>query len=279
MVKMKTKDILIKAKQKLIEYHIDDREARLLLAYVLKCKTEDLIRYDDVEEDTYNKFEEVLNKRCSHIPYAYIVGHKEFMKLDFKVNENVLIPRGDTEILVEEVIKICEKIDRPEIRILDMCTGSGCIAISLAKYISNALVTAVDISEEALSVANENAKKNNVEVNFVKSDLFRDLDKQKFDIIISNPPYVKRSFIDNLDDEVKDNEPIIALDGGEDGLDFYKVISNNAREYLKQDGILAFEIGYDEATNVSEILVNNGFKNIRVIKDYSNRDRDIIASY
>ncbi len=271
---MKTIDVLLKAKQNLRDNDIDEREARLLLAYALRVKSEELVKYDEIEDDTFNRFQEVLNKRCSHIPFAYITGHPEFMTLDFKVNENVLITRADTEILVEETIRICkDKL----ISILDMCTGSGCIAISLAKYLERAKVSASDISKGALEVAKENAALNNAQVIFIESNLFDSINS-KFDVIVSNPPYIKKDVIDTLEKEVRENEPTIALDGGDDGLDFYRVIIENAKEHLNKDGYLLFEIGFDQAKEVKELLERNNYKNIRVIKDYSGNDRVVVAN-
>ena len=274
---MKIFDLLQTAKKVLKEENIDEREARLLLSYALGIKSDDLVKYDEIDDDTNNKFQQILVKRKNHVPYSYIVGHQEFMKLDFVVNENVLIPRADTEVLVEETISICQEFKKEPISILDMCTGSGCIAISLAKYVNGAKVTASDISDNALEVAKTNAINNNVYVDFIKSDLFEDI-HDTFDIIVSNPPYIKKEVIDTLEKEVKDNEPLIALDGGEDGLDFYRIISNKAKEYLKANGYLIFEIGYDQEKEVIELLDKDGYNNIKCIKDYSGNSRVIIAN-
>lgn len=191
------------------------------------------------------------------------------MKLKFFVNNNVLIPREDTEILVQEAISLNKK------SILDMCTGSGCIAISLAKYIDGSFVEAVDISENALKLAKKNAKFNEVEVNFINSNLFENVFK-KYDLIISNPPYIPSVDIEDLQSEVK-NEPHIALDGGDDGLDFYRQISKDAINYLTDDGVLMYEIGFDQADSVSTILQECGYENIRVIKDFGGNDRVVVA--
>ena len=209
-------DVLKEAKQILKENNIDEREARLLLAFSLNMPLEKLIIKKEYTKKEFQKYIKIIKKRASKIPYAYIVGHKEFMKLDFEVNKNVLIPRDDTEILVEEVIKLDKK------KILDMCTGSGCIAVSLANYIKDSEVDAVDISKKALKIAKLNAKNNNVFINFIKSNLFKKV-KEKYDVIVSNPPYIKKEDLNNLQEEVK-KEPIKALDGGKTGLDFYKKI-------------------------------------------------------
>lgn len=273
---MKIKEVLLQARKQLNDNNIDEREARLLLSFVLGIKSDDLIKFEEIDDSKYKRFVDVLNKRCSHIPYAYIVGHQDFMKLQFKVNKNVLIPRADTEILVEEVIKLANSMDKEQLNILDMCTGSGCIAISLSKYIKNAKVCGTDISEEAIRVAKENALLNDANVDFYISDLFKNV-TDKFDIIVSNPPYIKREIIDTLEKEVKDNEPILALDGGKDGLDFYEKIINDSPKFLNDDGYIAFEIGYDQGEDVSNLLKKNGFDNINVIKDYSGNDRVVIG--
>ena len=177
------------------------------------------------------------------------------MKLNFFVNENVLIPRQDTEILVEEVMNIAKKTNAKTI--LDLCTGSGAIAVSLAKYIPNTEITAVDISQEALKVAKKNAISNEVEnqITFISSDLFTNLENQKFDIIVSNPPYIKEGVMKELDKEVK-MEPELALNGGKDGLYFYRKIVSNAYQYLKYKGYLCLEIGFDQKIDVIELIEN-----------------------
>ena len=262
-------ETLNEARNILKEKNIDEREARLLLAFSLEIKVEKLLLKKECSLREYSKYMQIINKRASGIPYAYIVGHKEFMKLDFEVNKNVLIPREDTEILVQEVINLNKK------KILDMCTGSGCIAISLAKYIKDSEVTAVDISEKALTIAKLNAKKNEVDVKFIKSNLFEEVE-DKFDVIVSNPPYIKTADLEALQTEVK-NEPMKALDGGETGLFFYKKIIKQAVNYLNENGILIFEIGFDQAEDVCKLLNENGFKDIEVIKDLSGNDRVIKA--
>ena len=230
-------------------------KARLLLQYVLKKPRQYLIEYDnqqltDKEEQEYLKYVELLTQGE---PIEHITHQKEFMKLNFYVDENVLIPRQDTEVLVEEVIKIAKKIKAK--KILDLCTGSGAIAISLAKYLENIQLTAVDISRKALDIAMANAKNNHVQdkITFVESNLFQDLRQEKYDLIVSNPPYIRRKELETLDKEVR-KEPRLALDGGEDGLDFYRNIMDKGYEYLKYGGYICLEIGYDQKEEVMQII-------------------------
>lgn len=278
---MNINEVLKVGRENLLQNDVDPREARLLLAFVLQVRKEELITIHEISEENYKKYIEIINRRASGEPYAYITGHKEFMKLDFKVNKNVLIPREDTELLVEQMIEIVKQkqnksdVSTPKLRILDMCTGSGCIAISLAKILENIEVTAVDISEKALEIAKENAKNNSVEVQFVLSNLFEKIDK-KFDIIVSNPPYIQTKVIEELQKEVK-NEPILALDGGETGLNFYEEIIEKAPQFLNENGVLVFEIGYDQAIAVSNKMKENGFEDITVKKDLGNQDRVVVG--
>lgn len=254
-------------------------KARLLLQYVLKKPRQYLIVYDnqkltEFQEKEYLKYIDLL-KRGE--PIEHITHQKEFMKLNFYVDENVLIPRQDTEILVEEVIKIAKKINAK--KILDLCTGSGAIAVSLAKYLENVQLTALDISGKALDIAISNAKNNHVQdkITFVESNLFEDLAEEKYDIIVSNPPYIKRKEIENLDKEVR-REPKIALDGGEDGLDFYKKIIDKGYEYLKYGGYICLEIGYDQKEEVMKIIDDKKqYINTYCKKDLYDNDRVIVA--
>ncbi len=283
---MKINDALQKAKELLKQNEIDEREARLLLAFSLNVRKEELLCMEEISDEQFEAYIKVIEKRCSKVPYAYIVGHEEFMGLDFIVNENVLIPRDDTETLVIEVIKFVEETfeKNNHISILDLCTGSGCIAISLKKILeekgyTNIHITASDISELALEVAKENADINNAKIHFIKSDLFNCIG-DKFDIIVSNPPYIECDTIDSLQEEVKGNEPKIALDGGKDGLDFYREIINKAKNnFFKQFGYLFFEIGYNQATEVSKLFEENEYEEIKVIKDLSGNDRVVKAEY
>ena len=244
-------------------------KARLLLQYVLKKSRQYLIVYDNEEITKKEQWEYFINieKLSQGIPLQHITHSQEFMKMDFYVNENVLIPRADTEVLVEEVIQIAKKINAK--KILDLCTGSGAIAVSLAKYIKDSQITATDISEEALKVAELNAKKQKVDkqIAFLQSDLFEDLPKEKYDMIVSNPPYIKKEIIETLEEEVQ-KEPHIALDGGYDGLDFYRKIIHQAYEFLKYRGYLCLEIGYDQKIDVMELID----KEEKYIKTYGKKD-------
>lgn len=269
-------ELLKCAKQKLNENNIDISEARILLAFVLNVDVSTLVTINECENSIAQKYLEVISKRIARVPYSYIVGKQEFMKLPFVVSPDVLIPNSDTEILVENVIKIANNMKSEKIDILDMCTGSGCIAISLKKYIKNCNVLGADISEKALEIAKENAILNNTEVTFVKSDLFSNIQNYKYDILVSNPPYIKRGDIENLQAEVK-YEPILALDGGIDGLDMYRKIIETAKQYLKENGNICLEIGYNQANDVTKILQDNSYTHIQVIKDLSNNDRVVIA--
>lgn len=264
-----TKDILKIGKEELIKNNIDAREARLLLAFALNIESSDLVKYESCTESDYFKFLDLIKRRSEGEPYAYIVGYKEFMKLKFLVNKYVLIPRDDTETLVLEAIKQGRK------NILDLCTGSGCVGISLAKYINNSNVDASDICARALSVAKKNAKLNNANVNFIKSNLFENINK-KYEMIVSNPPYIKTEDIEHLQKEVK-NEPQKALDGGASGLDFYDKILKKAKDYLTSDGVILFEIGFDQAQDVMDLMKKYNYKKIKKIKDLSNNDRVVLA--
>ena len=219
------------------------------------------------------EIEEAVEKRINHIPLQHIVGETEFMGLTFKVNDKVLVPRFDTEILVDEVVKY---VGDEFYKILDMCTGSGCIAITVSDMCDNAKVVAADISKDALDVAKENNEINSTDVEFVESDLFENVEGL-FDVIVSNPPYIKTEEIENLMDEVKLHDPRLALDAGEDGLEFYRRIIKDSKDYLKQDGMIFFEIGFDQAEDVSKLLDENGFKDIVVKKDLAMNDRVIFA--
>lgn len=273
---MNIKEALEKANKILIDNNIEENflKARILLSHELGCSKEYLITHDDEEisDDIEKSFFEKITRLTKGEPIQYLTNKAEFMGLDFYVDKNVLIPQPDTEILVQAIIDI---VKENEIEILDLCTGSGAIGISLCKNLTNAKIFASDISEIALEVAKKNANFHNAEIEFIKSDLFCNI-KGKFDIIVSNPPYIETAEIDKLSKEVK-NEPKIALDGGIDGLDFYRNISNNAQFFLENNGILAVEIGYNQGKAVEEMFINCGFKNVKILKDLSQNDRVVIG--
>lgn len=224
-------------------------------------------------------FNEMINDRLNGRPIAYIVKNREFMALDFYVEEGVLIPRPDTEPLVEEVIELSKGMN--DVTIVDIGTGSGAISVSLAKYIKNSYVYSLDISDKALSIGEKNAVNNEVDdkIEFIKSDVFTGIKDRnlKLDIIVSNPPYIKKEDIKTLHTQVKDYEPYIALEGGEDGLDFYRTITEKSLKYLKSNGILAFEVGHDQASDVCNIMENHGYKKIYTKKDLQGIDRVVIG--
>ena len=223
---------------------------------------------DEITGEQLAEYESVLKKRAEHIPLQYIIGETEFMGLPFKVNSSVLIPRQDTETLVEEALKVA----KPGMKVFDMCTGSGCIIISILHHGKELEGYASDISRHAINVAKENAKLNHVAVSFETGDLFDHI-KGKYDIIVSNPPYIRTEEIAKLMPEVQNFEPFDALDGKEDGLFFYRRIVEQAGGYLNPGGYLLFEIGYDQGEDVSELMKQTGFKDVRVIKDLAGNDR------
>lgn len=251
-------------------------KTRLLMAHVLGKNKEYVIIHRDIEigQDKIDEFKKGIEKLKKGIPLAYIINYQEFMKLDFYVDENVLIPRADTEVLVESVLK---QVDLKEkLNILDLCTGSGAIAISLAKY-SNSNITGTDISNLALDIAKKNAKRNCTKVKFVQSNLFENVQERQWDVIVSNPPYIETEVIETLQAEVK-CEPMIALDGGKDGLDFYREIITKSLLFLKDGGLLALEIGYNQANDVVELLKSAlNYNKIEVIKDLGGNNRVVLA--
>ena len=276
---MTIREALRKAVYKLKDAKIEKPilKARILLQYTLKKPRKYLIIYDQkkLSKNQEEKYQENIEKLIKGIPLQHITHSQEFMKMDFYVNEDVLIPRPDTEILVEEVIKITKRLNRPNV--LDLCTGSGAIAVSVAKYAPNAQVYASDISSKALDVDKKNAKLNKVKINFIESNLFKNMPKIKFDIIVSNPPYIRKYDIPNLDKEVQ-NEPVIALDGGIDGLKYYREIAHDAFDYLKYNGYLCLEIGYDQKEDVIDIIENEKkYINTYSKKDLYDNDRIIVT--
>lgn len=262
--------------EKLNNAGIEDakHDAWLLLTFI--CKIDRTFYYVHMDEEMsveqVTEYESVLNKRAEHVPLQYITGEQEFMGIPFRVNDAVLIPRQDTETLVEESLKVI----RPGMKVLDMCTGSGCILISILKNIVDVEGYGYDISKQAINVAKENAKLNHVNATFERSDLFEDV-SDIFDVIVSNPPYIPTDVISGLMPEVAMYEPMQALDGKEDGLHFYRRIIADALKYLKPDGKLLFEIGHDQGESVPRLMKDAGFKDVRVIKDLAGNDRVVIG--
>lgn len=293
------------------------QDARLLLEWCCGTDRNTLLVHGDrsVSAEEYDRYRDCIAKRSERIPLQHITGEQDFMGLTFTVNENVLIPRQDTEILVEEVMRVL----RDGMRILDLCTGSGCILLSLLHYSNDCTGVGVDISEAALLTARENERrilgtkacelqsagdgaameqwrrqapgaeeKTADEVRYIarqsvawiQSDLFERLDScEKFDIIVSNPPYIRTDVIDTLMPEVKDHEPRPALDGSEDGLYFYRKIIAQAGAYLNPEGVLFFEIGYDQGDAVRGLMEEAGYRNVEVVKDYAGLDRVVSGEY
>lgn len=246
-------------------------DARILLEWVLEFEHADFIlganqEVDKKREEQYMKY---IEKRSTHYPLQYMMRQSSFMDFEFFVDEGVLIPRQDTEVLIETIL---EKEENKEQNILDICTGSGCIAISLKKYLEKSDVTAVDISRKALDIAQINKERLKADVSFLESNLFEQV-SGTFDIIVSNPPYIRTGEIETLMDEVKSFEPMLALDGREDGLFFYRKIIKEGRGYLKKGGRMYFEIGCDQGESVSSLFEKYGYKDINIRKDLAGLDR------
>ncbi len=228
---------------------------------------------EDMSLEQENAFQSFIEKRMQRVPVQYIIGSQDFMGFSFLVSPSTLIPRQDTEVLVEEVCRYANGK-----KVLDLCTGTGCIIISLAKLCESERAVGTDISVEAIETAKENAKQLEANVTFYSGDLFLALPKEeKFDIIVSNPPYIPTTVIDTLMPEVREYEPMTALDGDVDGLKFYREIIQNATKFLTSHGQLFFEIGCEQAKDVTTILLEYGFEEIRVVKDYAGLDRVVCA--
>ena len=255
--------------------HFDAEE---LLLYLAKFSKADFLmhRIDEIPENLENDYVLLLEQRGQRIPLQHIIGEQDFMGLTFLVNSDVLCPRLDTESVVERALQLAGKYENP--KILDLCTGSGCIAISMYHFLKQEKkkisVDAVDLSEKALEVAKKNAFSNRAYIEFYQGDLFEPLTtEKKYDMIISNPPYIPSRVIDGLMPEVRDHEPRTALDGDEDGLKFYRLISQQAREFLSPDGCLVYEIGFNQGRDVSDIMNELGYKNVSIEKDLAQNDR------
>lgn len=275
---MKIKELINYGKNKLIENKIEDEniKTKVLLKYILNVDDFYLVIHNDENQDKEieTKFINCINELIEGKPLQYITHHQEFMNLDFYVDENVLIPQPDTEVLVLQTINIIKQYESGNIKVLDLCTGSGAIAVSIAKVFKNQAVQvyASDISDKALEVAKKNSKKNDVHINFINSNMFENID-EKFDIIVSNPPYIETETIKKLSKDVQ-QEPHIALDGGFDGLEFYKIIASEYEKYLNDNGTLLLEIGYNQKQSVIELFIN---RNVECIKDLAQNDRVIIV--
>lgn len=257
-------------------------DCEILLAFVLNCTRTDLIfcRNKQLSEEQQSAFFSYVQRRLEHEPISYLTNEKEFMSLSFFVQKGVLTPRPETELLVEYIINQYKTMDEP--RILDLCTGSGAIAVSLAYYLKNSHITAVDKYEVCLEVAKKNAQKHGCleRIEWMKADVLKQFDMQeKFHCIVSNPPYIKSRVLSSLPDDVKCYEPEYALDGGWDGLLFYREITSFAAEHILPGGKLVYEIGYDQGIDVKDIIEGTHlFHTIEIIKDYAGLDRMVIAT-
>lgn len=257
-------------------------DARLLLEYVCHTDRNTLLVHGEreVTDEERPRYQDLIIKRAERVPLQHLTGIQEFMGLSFQVNEHVLIPRQDTEILVEEVLRHLHD----GMRVLDMCTGSGCILISLLHYSNDCSGVGVDLSEAALEVARENAGQllqtsgdKSKDILFQRSNLFEKVEGQ-FEIIVSNPPYIESEVIESLMPEVRLHEPLLALDGGEDGLDFYREIVRGSRTHLTGGGMLFFEIGYNQGKAVRVLLEQSGFTAVEIVQDYAGLDRVVYGT-
>lgn len=273
---MTFKDVLKLGEEILSNAQIADAkiDAWLIMEWVAKISKADyfLRMNENVGEEIATEYFALIKRRAERIPLQYITGEQEFMGHTFEVNQNVLIPRADTEILAEEAIKRLSS----DMKVLDVCTGSGCILISLMLADGSVSGMGVDISKQALNVAKENARKLGVTPEFIKSDML-DQVTGEFDMIVSNPPYIRTDEIIHLMPEVRDYEPIIALDGKEDGLYFYRKLISASNSHLKDNGLLIMEIGCDQANDVGQLMENEGFTGITVVKDLAGLDRVMIG--
>ena len=256
-------------------------DARLLLEFVCGTDRNTLLVHGerDVSEEEYGRYCGLIERRAVHVPLQHLTGEQDFMGLTFLVNKDVLVPRQDTEVLVEEAMKHLHD----GMRILDLCTGSGCILLSLLHYSNDCEGVGVDLSARALSVAGKNyeiqrTQRPDLKARFLEGNLFEGLE-DRFDMIVSNPPYIKTDVIDTLMPEVREYEPVMALDGGTDGLAFYRRIAGDAGAYLNGGGMLFFEIGCEQAADVCKIMEAAGFREVEVVKDFAGLDRVVYGSW
>ena len=256
-------------------------DARLLLEFVCGTDRNTLLVHGerDVSEEEYGRYCGLIERRAAHVPLQHLTGEQDFMGLTFLVNKDVLVPRQDTEVLVEEAMKHLHD----GMRMLDLCTGSGCILLSLLHYSNDCEGVGVDLSARALSVAGKNyeiqrTQRPDMKARFLEGNLFEGLE-DRFDMIVSNPPYIKTDVIDTLMPEVREYEPVMALDGGTDGLAFYRRIAGDAGAYLNGGGMLFFEIGCEQAADVCKIMEAAGFREVEVVKDFAGLDRVVYGSW
>lgn len=281
---MTVQELWKEGKQELSDAGIQNAEldSRYLLEWAMKQSYSFLLLNPDYEVDreAVQTYRHGILMRKNHKPLQYITGEQDFMGFSFRVNSHVLIPRQDTEILVETVLKELKKLakeEKKDYKILDMCCGSGCIGLSIWKLLEQKWkVVLSDVSREALAVAKENARRLEAKVEFIESDLFHNI-HETYHVIVSNPPYIPSRVVDTLMPEVREQEPRLALDGKEDGLYFYRKIVEQMKEHLEDEGCIFFEIGFDQAEDVRQILVDAGLKQITVIQDLAGLDRVVYA--
>jgi release factor glutamine methyltransferase len=270
---MTYREALVFGEETLKEANIIDAKNDAWLLLAMACRIDHTYYYVHMDEEmpgeTYHEFEMLVHKRAERVPLQYITGEQEFMGLSFGVNSNVLIPRQDTETLVEEALKVIE----PGMRVIDMCTGSGCVLIAILKNAHGVTGAGYDISKQAIIVAKDNAKRHEVAAVFERSNLFEDVPNEKVDVIVANPPYIPSGEIVTLMPEVSQFEPHLALDGREDGLHFYRRIIAECGYYLNSGGYILLEIGYDQGEAVSAMLREGGFSEVCVVKDLAGNDR------
>ena len=274
---MTYREAMVLGEKTLNEAGIVDAKNDAWLLLAMACRMDHTFYYmhidEEMPEDAQHEFDGLIRKRSERVPLQYITGEQEFMGLTFHVNSSVLIPRQDTETLVEEALKLVH----PGMKIMDMCTGSGCVLISILKNAHGVEGFGYDISKQAINVAKENAKFNDVAADFERSDLFDDVMEEQFDMMVSNPPYIRSDEIAALMPEVADFEPHEALDGKEDGLYFYRKLIAGCGEFMKPGGYVLFEIGYDQGTEVSSMMKNAGFEEVTVVKDLAHHDRVVLG--
>ena len=274
---MTYREAIVLGEKNLQQADIADAKTDSWLLLAMACKIDHTYYYmhidEEMSEEQVREFEVLIRKRAERVPLQYITGEQEFMGLTFHVNSNVLIPRQDTETLVEEALKVI----KPGMKVMDMCTGSGCVLISILKNAHDVEGIGYNISKQAINVAKENAKFNEVPAVFERSDLFEDVVENDFDVIVSNPPYIPTDVVATLMPEVSQFEPREALDGKGDGLYFYSKILEQCKNYMKQDGYILFEIGCEQGDAVSTMMRLAGFSEVRVIKDLARNDRVVMG--